>query len=110
MCAGVRFLTPKSLLTVVTGTERDDPWLPDHLVWPLLATIDASLGESWAAQLAHHLGADGEGPPAAMRAGRRYSVARRITGLFHAYAVQRPALLRDWARWPRGPVAGWGRG
>ena len=104
VCAGVRFLTPKSLLTVVTGTERDDPWLPDHLVWPLLATIDASLGESWAAQLAHHLGADGEGPPAAMRTGRRYSVARRIAGLFHAYAVQRPALLRDWASvGPEGP-------
>ena len=45
VCAGVRFLQPRSLVSLLIGRETDDPWDPDRLVWPLLATIDASLGE-----------------------------------------------------------------
>ena len=41
ICAGVRFLNPRSLVALLTGTERDDPWDPDRLVWPLLDVVDA---------------------------------------------------------------------
>src|SRR3712207_1185831 len=47
VCAGVRFLNPRSLRALLTRTADDDPWDPDRLVWPLLQTIDASLGEPW---------------------------------------------------------------
>lgn len=97
VCAGVRFLSPNSLVTLLLGTDRDDPWLPERLVWPLLATIDESLDLPWASQLAAHLGHGDDSVEGRLRAGRRYSVARRIAGLFHAYAVQRPALLLQWS-------------
>ena len=32
-----------------------------------------------------------------LRRNRRYSVARRLAGLFASYAVQRPALVADWS-------------
>src|SRR5690606_23110967 len=28
VCAGVRFLRPRSLVTMLTGRDEDDPWLP----------------------------------------------------------------------------------
>src|SRR6187551_3300474 len=56
VCAGVRFLQPRSLVSLLLSRERDDPWDPDRLVWPLLAVIDDSLGEDWCATLAAHLG------------------------------------------------------
>ncbi|HET8559237.1 MAG TPA: exodeoxyribonuclease V subunit gamma [Marmoricola sp.] len=98
VCAGVRFLNPRSLVAMLTGTEHDDPWDPDRLVWPLLEVIDASLGEPWCEALAAHLGAGLEGVELELRQGRRYSVARRLAGLLASYAVQRPGLLADWAR------------
>ncbi|WP_068250440.1 exodeoxyribonuclease V subunit gamma [Janibacter corallicola] len=98
VCAGVEFLRPHSLVTMLTGRDEDDPWLPQHLVWPLLEVIDASLGEPWCTDLTRHLGADGEPDAelAQVRAGRRYSVALRLAGLFHRYATSRPRVLRDW--------------
>ena len=45
VCAGVRFLNPRSLVSLLLGRDRDDAWDPDRLVWPLLATIDDSLGD-----------------------------------------------------------------
>jgi len=96
ICAGVRFLNPRSLVALLTGTEDDDPWDPDRMVWPLLEVIDGSLGEPWCATLAWHLGHGQEGEEAALRRDRRYSVARRLAGLFASYAVQRPAVLADW--------------
>jgi exodeoxyribonuclease V gamma subunit len=96
VCAGVRFLSPRSLVALLTGTEHTDPWDPDRLVWPLLEVIDASLDEDWCATLARHLGRGETGVEAELRRGRRYSVARRLTGLFAAYAVQRPSLVTAW--------------
>ncbi len=96
VCAGVRFLSPRSLVAMLTGTELTDPWDPDRLVWPLLEVIDASLDEDWCATLARHLGAEETGVEAELRRGRRYSVARRLAGLFAAYAVQRPSLITAW--------------
>ncbi|QNN55135.1 exodeoxyribonuclease V subunit gamma [Nocardioides mesophilus] len=96
VCAGVRFLTPHSLVALLLGKERDDPWDPDRLVWPLLDVIDDSLDEPWCATLAAHLGHGVEGEEGALRRSRRYSVARRLAGLFAGYGVQRPVLVGDW--------------
>ncbi|GAA4880440.1 exodeoxyribonuclease V subunit gamma [Serinicoccus chungangensis] len=96
VCAGVRFLSPHSLVSMVLGVERDDPWHADRLVWPVLESIDASLDEEWAETLATHLGHGSREPGAELRRGRRYAVARRLAGLFAAYASSRPAMLTDW--------------
>ncbi|XVX20642.1 exodeoxyribonuclease V subunit gamma [Actinomycetota bacterium] len=96
VCAGVRFLNPHSLASLVLGIDRQDPWHPDRLVWPLLSVIDESLGEPWCATLAAHLGHGLEGEEGTLRAGRRYSVARRLAGLFAGYAAQRPSMVAAW--------------
>jgi len=96
VCAGVRFVRPASLVTMLTGREHDDPWLAAHLAWHLLAVIDASLGEPWCAALTRHLGADGGEDPDDVRAGRRYSVALRLARLVQRYGEQRPAVLTAW--------------
>lgn len=98
VCAGVRFLSPRSLVALLTGTERTDPWDPERLVWPLLATIDDVVDEPWARTLARHLGHVGHDDPVAaeQRRDRRYSLARRLAGLLADYAVQRPSLLAAW--------------
>ena len=97
ICAGVDFRTPWSLFAEVSGTRDDDPWAPDALTWPLLAAIDESLEEPWAALLAQHLGHGTPGEEGDLRRGRRYSVARRLARLFAGYATQRPPLISDWA-------------
>lgn len=96
VCAGVRFLQPASLVGMLLGRDRDDPWHPDRLVWPLLATIDDSVDEPWCTTLATHLGHGLDGEEGELRRSRRWSVARRLAELFASYAVQRPALVRDW--------------
>ena len=96
VCAGVRFLNPHSLVALVLGVERDDPWHPRRLTWPVLRAIDAGLGEPWAATLATHLGWGQTGTEAELARGRRYAVARRLAGLFTDYAAQRPSVLTDW--------------
>ena len=96
VCAGVRFLNPHSLVALVLGVERDDPWHADRLAWPVLQVVDDSLDEPWARTLARHLGRDHAGAEAALRRGRRYAVARRLAGLFASYAQQRPAMVADW--------------
>src|SRR5688572_28084148 len=73
VCAGVRFLNPRSLVTLLTGTERDDAWDPDRMVWPLLQVVDDSLGEPWCTTLATHLGHGAVGEQAELRRDRRYS-------------------------------------
>jgi exodeoxyribonuclease V gamma subunit len=90
VCAGVDFVSPSSLVALLLGIDRDDPWDPDHLVWPLLEVIAESAGEAWCAVLTDHLGPDD------LRRNRRYAVARRLAGLFASYAVQRPQLVADW--------------
>ncbi|WP_423464314.1 exodeoxyribonuclease V subunit gamma [Promicromonospora sp. MS192] len=97
VCAGVDLRSPGSLFAEVAGTRDDDPWAPDALTWPLLAAIDASLDEPWAALLAQHLGHGMAGEEGDLRRGRRLSVARRLARLLAGYAAQRPALTADWA-------------
>ncbi len=96
VCAGVRFLTPHSLVSLVLDRDRDDVWDADRLVWPLLAAIDASLDEPWCRTLAEHLGHGQSGHDGDLRRDRRWSVAHRLARLFAAYAVQRPQLVTDW--------------
>jgi exodeoxyribonuclease V gamma subunit len=97
VCAGVAFRNPQSLIAEITGTVDDDPWSPEAMTWPLLEVIDASLDEPWCRTLAKHLGHfDTDAFEAELRRGRRYSVARRLAGLFAAYARQRPQLLVNW--------------
>ncbi|QLL08278.1 exodeoxyribonuclease V subunit gamma [Mycobacterium vicinigordonae] len=96
VCAGVSFRSPASLIAEITGTVDDDPWSPEAMTWPLLEVIDCSLDEPWCATLAKHLGHLEIGDEAELRRGRRYSVARRLAGLFASYARQRPGLLVDW--------------
>jgi exodeoxyribonuclease V gamma subunit len=96
ICAGVSFRSPASLIGEIAGTGADDPWSADAMTWPLLDVIDASLDEPWCRTLATHLGHFVVGEEKELRQGRRYSVARRLAGLFASYARQRPQLLVDW--------------
>ena len=90
VCAGVRFLNPRSLVSrssTATVTTRGSP---TAMVWPLLAVIDDSLDEPWCATLAPHLGHGLEGddgdlapqPPLLRRppAGRPLRVATPSSG------------------------------
>jgi exodeoxyribonuclease V gamma subunit len=96
VCAGVDFRSPGSMVAEITGSD-DDPWAPDALAWPLLEVIDGCLDEPWAATLGRHLGHGQSGEEADLRLGRRFSVARRLAGLFASYAGQRPSLVTDWS-------------
>ncbi|WP_102418770.1 exodeoxyribonuclease V subunit gamma [Mycobacterium sp. 4858] len=96
VCAGVAFRSPGSLIAEIIGAADADPWSPDAITWPLLEVIDCSLDEPWCATLATHLGHFDTGPEAELRRARRYSVARRLAGLFASYASQRPQLLAAW--------------
>ncbi|MFI5509157.1 exodeoxyribonuclease V subunit gamma [Mycobacterium sp. NPDC051804] len=96
VCAGISFRSPYSLIAEISGTDRDDPWSPDAMVWPLLDVIDESCDQPWCKTLSTHLGHFESGDERELRQGRRYSVARRLAGLFASYARQRPQLLVDW--------------
>jgi exodeoxyribonuclease V gamma subunit len=103
VCAGVDFPSPRRLVARAlagTANEEDiDPWLPHRAVWPLLQVIDGCRGESWAALLWHYLGAGGRSAELdAPRAGRRWSTARHLAGLFARYAATRPAMIDNWSR------------
>ena len=100
VCAGVDFVTPHSLVAMLLGKDADDPWEPDRLAWPLLEVIDDVPGRDRlrGAQPAPRPRATRR---AAERKARRYSVARRLAGLFASYAVQRPALVDRLARGAR---------
>lgn len=93
VCAGVDFVTPHSLVSMLLDRDAEDPWSPDRLAWPLLGVIDDVMGTPGFEDLTDHLGG---GDPGDERSARRYAVARRLAGLFGSYAVQRPALLTDW--------------
>ena len=96
LCAGVALRSPWSLVAELLGTRDEDPWAPGTLAWPLVQVLDEVLEEPWAEPLARHLGAGRSGEELDLRRGRRFAVARRLAGLFSAYAVQRPGVLADW--------------
>jgi len=103
VAAGLEIMAPQSLISMLLGRDRDDPWQADRLVWPTLEAIDELTGTPHFDALTHHLGAGPEitDDPRAewdrkARQSRRYAVARRIAGLFASYARERPRLLADW--------------
>jgi exodeoxyribonuclease V gamma subunit len=98
VCANVRFPSPHRLVldAVATASGIDpeqDPWLRERSVWPLLAVVDACLGEPWLGGLTAYLGA----PEDEMRRSRRLSAVRHLAGLYDRYALHRPAMLEAWA-------------
>ncbi len=101
VCAGVDFPSPRRLvaraLAGSTDEEDIDPWQPHRAVWPLLRVIDGCRGEPWAALLWHYLGANGRSAGALLRAGRRWSTARHLAGLFATYAAARPTMIDSWS-------------
>lgn len=104
--ANIDFRSPGSLtdrvLAKVGGTDPEtDPWRADRLIWPLLATIDASMGEPWCAALTDHLGAAADRAAVddqrrQLRRARRTAVALRIAGLFDGYLRHRPVMVQQW--------------
>jgi exodeoxyribonuclease V gamma subunit len=102
VCANVDFPTPHQLVShavaVASGVDPDeDPWLPERVVWPLLAIVDQSLDEPWLHTLADHL----KGP---IKQGRRFASLRHLAGLYDRYALYRPELIRQWAAGEDGGV------
>ena len=102
VCANVDFPSPRRLVNAAvaaaSGIDPDeDGWLPERMVWPLLEVVDASLSEPWLHVLAGHLGGNGGDADSARRA-RRFSSARHLAELFDRYSLERPAMVRAWAR------------
>ena len=102
ICANVEFPSPRRLVedavAVASGIEPDaDAWRPERLVWPLLEVVDGALHEPWLRNLATHLGATVDTADAA-RQSRRFASVRHIAELYDRYALQRPAMVRAWAR------------
>ena len=102
ICANVDFPSPRRLVAdavaAASGVDPDaDPWLVEHMVWPLLDVVEDCLGEPWLASLAAHLGAGDEERDESRRA-RRLSAVRHIAELFDRYALHRPEMVRAWAR------------
>ena len=98
VCAGVRFLSPRSLVgDAARHASDDDPWDPDRLVWPLLEVIDDSPRRA-VVRDAGRAPRPRRSPAtrASCAASRRYAVARRLAGLFRRTPRQRPQLVADW--------------
>ncbi len=97
VCANVDFRPPSRLvrevLVAATGVRADDdPWAEERLPWALLEVIDDCAGEDWCRTLGRHLGLVEGG----VNRGRRMAVAQKLTGLFTAYAAERPTMITDW--------------
>src|SRR5947209_15267818 len=105
ICANVVFPTPHRLVTdavaTASGIDPDaDPWLPERVVWPLLAVVEEALPEPWLGTLAAYLGT-GTAPSDPMhhaRRGRRLTTVRHLADLFDRYSLHRPQMLTAWAR------------
>ena len=105
VCVGVDFPSPRRLVARALAGSADeediDPWQPHRAVWPLLRVIDGCRGEPWAALLWHHLGGrSNELDPVGLapsRAGRRWSIARHLAGIFAMYAATRPTMIDAWS-------------
>lgn len=95
ICANVLFRSPHRLVSDALATTTDeDPWGADQLPWHVLGAVDAHLGADWLRTVSRYLGDDQD----EVRRGRRFRLAHRVARLFGTYDVQRPVMLRAWAR------------
>ncbi len=112
VCANIDFPLPATLLWAATAAvcglgataPADDPWAPEHAVWPLLQLVDEHMDDGFLSPLADHLrascGRSATGQP------RRFATVRHIADLYDRYGVFRPQMIMKWlepAR--RGPRA-----
>ena len=82
ICANVDFPSPRRLVAdavaAASGVAPDaDPWLVEHVVWPLLDVVEDCLGEPWLASLAAHPRRRGARRVAARAAAERRAPYRR---------------------------------
>lgn len=99
VAAGFAFWSLPRLVGVALAhlvDPEDDPWQPDRLTWTVLAELDASAHQTWAAPVAGYLGLTATAEAGSYRQGRRWATARRLAVLFHRYGVQRPELITHW--------------
>ena len=94
VCAGVDFVTPHSLVSMLLGKDSDDPWEPDRLAWPLLEVIDRVHGRDRLRGAQPRTSAAAIAETSARPAATPWPGG--WPGLFASYAVQRPALVTDW--------------
>jgi exodeoxyribonuclease V gamma subunit len=104
ICANVTFPFPgkvvASAVAVAVGpAPEQDPWAPERLVWPLLATLPELLSRPELGRVARYLGLTTEEPGS--EAGtvidrRGWGLARRVADLLDRYALHRPSMVRAW--------------
>ena len=105
VCVGVAFPSPRRLVArALAGSvdEEDiDPWRPHRAVWPLL-TRDRwlprrAVGSRAVASPRRGRQCVGPGRVGPLRAGRRWSIARHLAGIFAMYAATRPTMIDAWS-------------
>jgi exodeoxyribonuclease V gamma subunit len=115
VCANIDFPFPAALLWTATAAAcglaaqalGDDPWAPEHAVWPLLQLVDEHLDDEFLSPLADHLRAS-----CSPQAGgpRRFATVRHVADLYDRYAVHRPRMVMDWLEsGAPGPGRRWSR-
>jgi exodeoxyribonuclease V gamma subunit len=108
VCANVEFPFPGSLiagaLAQASGVDpKEDPWLPERAVWPLMEVVEEHFADPWLAPLAKHI-ENSE----TVEGSKRFSSIRHVADLFDRYAVHRPNMLQRWAAGsPQLDEAGW---
>ena len=100
VAANIDFPFPGTLvgnvISVASGRDaRDDPWVPERAVWPLLDVIDANLADPRLSTLSKHLGS--ASPKRDDGALVRFAAARHLADLYDRYSVHRPDMVRQWA-------------
>ena len=105
VCAGVDFVTPHSLVSMLLDKDADDPWDPERLAWPLLDVIDSVMGEPGFADLTTHLGGGDPRRRALDPSLRRGPAAGRPVRLLRHPATDPDHRLAGGSRHRRRPAA-----
>ena len=96
IAANIDFPFPGRLVrravATASGTDGDDPWLPERSTWPLLAILDDDPGHERLGPLRSHA----DGPSQSDGLTRRLGAVRHVADLFDRYGVHRPEMVRAW--------------